>query len=163
MSACRRQPGHERSGQALKEGGEMLLCVHPFGNGMIYSFRGGFQRRATALLGRKNPKKPAVSWQRSVGHGQRTIHYGFVFTIVLVFGFNCRYNHFTEINFGQLYFGEFNFALRRFLQSFSTMQMTRYVWKRRKSSVFSANAGRSSSDHMLGNCGRYRKPTKIVS
>ena len=28
----------------------------------VFAFWGGFQRRATALLGRKNPKKPAVSW-----------------------------------------------------------------------------------------------------
>jgi len=40
-----------------------------------YSFlllRGGSQRRVTALLGRKNPKKPAVSWQ-GIQRGQRPL------------------------------------------------------------------------------------------
>lgn len=30
--------GDQRSGKELEEGGEMLLCVHPFGNGMISGF-----------------------------------------------------------------------------------------------------------------------------
>ena len=37
-----------------------------------FCFMGGFQRRATALLGRKNPKKPAVSWQ-GIQRGQRPL------------------------------------------------------------------------------------------
>ena len=37
-----------------------------------FCFLGGFQRRATALLGRKNPKKPEVSWQ-GIQRGQRPL------------------------------------------------------------------------------------------
>ena len=37
-----------------------------------FCFMGGFQRRATALLGRKNPKKPVVSWQ-GIQRGQRPL------------------------------------------------------------------------------------------
>lgn len=39
---------------------------------ILFLLLGGFQRRATALLGRKNPKKPAVSWQ-GIQRGQRPL------------------------------------------------------------------------------------------
>ena len=46
------------------------MCLH-FGT-FRFCFLGGFQRRATALLGRKNPKKPAVSWQ-GIQRGRRPL------------------------------------------------------------------------------------------
>ena len=50
--------------------GQNRMCV--IISHILFLLLGGFQRRATALLGRKNPKKPAVSWQ-GIQRGQRPL------------------------------------------------------------------------------------------